>query len=184
MTSHPAAPEKTHTQPGVCHYSTARRGVTSRAFACIASVALAAWQGPPAKIRPVPYQFRANAFIAAFNFPADDGFDILWPHRAMPPAPYKAVALLIDRMPDARKPANPAQDWEPMPPASFLRVNGNVPRPLQAKLVLGDAEVRGAAFFAPLEGGRFRLTLAIPEGWRVHPAHNRVEVRLYQIDGY
>jgi hypothetical protein len=135
---------------------------------------------PPAATGPLPPQTRAGAFVVAFKVSAESGFDMLWPHQAMPPASFRAVLMLIDRMPDARNEGNRMQDWQPMSAGTFLRVNGRAPIPLGTRLVWRDTKVPSAAFLVPLEGGRLRLSLAVPRSWRVHPTRNKVEVRLYQ----
>ncbi len=124
-----------------------------------------------------------GVFIVAFNIPAENGFDFVWPHDAMPPAAYETVVMLIDRMPQVRNPLIQGQDWHPVSPVPYLTVNGAALKPIRTKPAwFGPGKVQGLVFLVPLQAGRIHFALSIPKGWLVHPKHNRVEIRLYEAD--
>jgi hypothetical protein len=126
---------------------------------------------------------REGSFIAAFNLPARNGLDFLWPHDGMAAAAYESVLMIVGKMPQVHDSARRAQEWEPLPAMPYLKANGSCPVPIRTKPAwCNSLRIQGDVYAVPLREGRLRIVLAIPKGWLVHPKHNKVEIQLYEPD--
>lgn len=114
------------------------------------------------------------SFIAAFDWTVDLRPSFIWPVDAVPPAPYKAVWVVVERMPRAWDDMRRHKPSTTLSAAECLRVNGRAlpkPRPI--------AESR-EAFRVLLSDGRLRFSFLLPRGRKLDSSYNIVRIRLYR----
>ena len=114
------------------------------------------------------------SFIAAFDWTVDLRPSFVWPVDAVPPAPYKAVWVVVERMPRAWVETRRHKPSTTLSALECLRVNGRAlpkPRPI--------AESR-EAFRVLLSDGRLRFSFLLPPGRKLDSSYNMVRIRLYR----
>lgn len=114
------------------------------------------------------------SFIAAFDWTVDLRPTFVWPVDAVPPAPYKAVWVVVERMPRAWVETRRHKPSTTLSASECLRVNG---RPLPKPRPMTESR---EAFRVLLSEGRLRFSFLLPPGRKLDSSYNIVRIRLYR----